>query len=73
VAFFLQRRQSEARRADQRAFDEGAEGGTLLEPERDLVEAAAGLLVERCREGARVVAQRLQPARLEGRRIGAAK
>jgi hypothetical protein len=73
VAFVLQRRHREAGRADQRAVEERAERGALLEPVGHLRQAAADLLLEGGREGARVDAQRLQPAGLEGGRVGAAK
>ena len=69
----MQGRQREARRADQRAVEERAERRALAEPRRDLVQAARRLLLEGGRESARVEAQRLEPARLERRRIGSAK
>ena len=73
VALLLQGRHGKARGADQRAVEEGAERRALVEPRRDLAQAARRLLLEGRREGAGVQGQRLEPARLERRRIGSAK
>jgi hypothetical protein len=73
VAFLLRRRHGKARRADQRAVDERAERRAPAEPRRDLFEAACRLLLEGRRESAGIEGQRLEPARLERRRIGSAK